>query len=62
MLYHAIGGNKFDDGMLRRFEHLYAGSYAIGEHRDRINAAYQNSENARGTREIMTRYFEERKP
>jgi hypothetical protein len=48
--------------MLRRFEHLYGGSYMTGLHRDRINAAYDNPESARGTREIMIKYFEERKP
>jgi hypothetical protein len=62
VLYHAIGGEKFGPNMLRRFEHLYGGSYMTGLHRDRINAAYDNPESARGTREIMIKYFEERKP
>jgi hypothetical protein len=63
VLYHAVGGEKFDDGMLKRFEHLYGGSYVTkGPHLDRIRAAYENPETARGVRDMMTRYFEERKP
>ena len=62
VLYHAIGGENFEPNMLRRFEHLYGGSYMTGPHRDRINAAYENPESARGVREMMTKYFDERKP
>jgi hypothetical protein len=62
-LYHAIGGESFGMHMLRRFEHLYGGSYTTtGLHADRIKAAYENPETARGMRGIMTKYFEERKP
>jgi hypothetical protein len=65
VLYHALHGysENFGADMLRRFVHMYGGSYVKnGEHADRIKAAYENPETARGMRGIMTRYFEERKP
>lgn len=62
VLYHAVGGEKFGPDMLRRFEHVYSGSYATGLQLDRLKAAYDNPESARGIREMMGNYFEKRKP
>lgn len=63
VLYHAVGGEKFEPDMLKRFEHLYGGSYMAGTlHADRIKAAYDDPEKARGTRDMMAKYFDERKP
>jgi hypothetical protein len=62
VLYQAIGGEKLGPDMLKRFEHCFSGSYATGEWADRIKAAYENPESARGVREIMAKFFEERKP
>lgn len=63
VLYHAIGGYAFDRDMLKRFEHLHGGSWAPpGLHRDRINAAYENPETARGVRAMVSKFMRERKP
>ena len=63
VLYHAIGGERFGPDMLKRFEHLYGGSYiTTGTHAEMIKNAYDNPESARGFRKWMTKYFEDRKP
>ena len=62
-LYHAVGGESFGPDMLRRFEHLYAGSYSdlvSPEHRAQLEAAYANPETARGFRKVMDKFFSDR--
>jgi hypothetical protein len=64
VLYHAVGGESFNEDMLNRFEHVYSGSYAHKlpwPHAKFINEVYTDPCKARGFRMVMDNFFTERK-
>lgn len=63
-LYHALGGEAFNEAMLNKFEHCYSGSYAHllpWPHAAFLESVYEKPSIAKGFRNVMNRFFENRK-
>ena len=64
ILYHAVGGEKFDDAMLDKFEHCWAGSYAWklpGPHWQFLHDVFANPKKARGFRSVVRQQLQNAK-
>ena len=63
-LFHSVGGKRFDDSMLEKFEHVYSGSYAYKlpwPHQQFIDDVFENPCKAKGFRSVMQKFFSDRK-